>query len=291
MKNLVIVESPAKARTLGKILGKSYNLKASIGHIRDLPRGQLGVDVEKGFTPKYVVPRTKSKIVSELRQAVKNASAVYLATDPDREGEAIAWHLSEVIKSDQIPYHRVVFHEITEPAIKHAFKHPRSIDMQLVNAQQARRVLDRLVGYKISPLLWKKVRRGLSAGRVQSVAVKIIVDREREVQKFVPVEYWTIEAELTKKAETKTFRASLVGPVGGGKLNIPDQPAATKIRDEMESADYNVLKISAKKVNRQHQKGKSLPCPTIHHQHPATGSLAQVTLYCETDHGNCSTTL
>jgi len=250
VKNLVIVESPAKARTLGKILGKSYNLKASIGHIRDLPRGQLGVDVEKGFTPKYVVPRTKSKIVSELKQAVKNASAVYLATDPDREGEAIAWHLSEITKSDNIPYHRVVFHEITEPAIKHAFKHPRSIDMQLVNAQQARRVLDRLVGYKISPLLWKKVRRGLSAGRVQSVAVKIIVDREQEIQKFVPVEYWTIEAELTKKAETKTFRASLVGHVGGGKLNIPDQPAATKIRDELESAGYNVLKVSAKKVNR-----------------------------------------
>ena len=250
MKNLVIVESPAKARTLGKILGKNYSLKASIGHIRDLPRGQLGVDIEKGFTPKYVVPRTKSKIVSELKQAVKNASAVYLATDPDREGEAIAWHLSEITKSDKIPYHRVVFHEITEPAIKHAFKHPRSIDMQLVNAQQARRVLDRLVGYKISPLLWKKVRRGLSAGRVQSVAVKIIVDREREIQKFVPVEYWTIEAELTKKAETKTFRAVLVGPVGGGKLNIPDQPAATKIRDELESADYNVFKVSTKKVNR-----------------------------------------
>jgi len=250
VKNLVIVESPAKARTLGKILGKNYSLKASIGHIRDLPRGQLGVDIEKGFTPKYVVPRTKSKIVSELKQAVKNASAVYLATDPDREGEAIAWHLSEITKSDKIPYHRVVFHEITEPAIKHAFKHPRSIDMQLVNAQQARRVLDRLVGYKISPLLWKKVRRGLSAGRVQSVAVKIIVDREREIQKFVPVEYWTIEAELTKKAETKTFRAVLVGPVGGGKLNIPDQPAATKIRDELESADYNVFKVSTKKVNR-----------------------------------------
>ena len=250
MKNLVIVESPAKARTLGKILGKNYSLKASLGHIRDLPRGQLGVDIEKGFAPKYVVPRAKSKIVSELKQAVKNVSVVYLATDPDREGEAIAWHLSEITKSDKIPYHRVVFHEITEPAIKHAFKHPRSIDMQLVNAQQARRVLDRLVGYKISPLLWKKVRRGLSAGRVQSVAVKIIVDREREIQKFVPVEYWTIEAELTKKAETKTFRAVLVGPVGGGKLNIPDQPAATKIRDELESADYNVLKVSTKKVNR-----------------------------------------
>ena len=250
MKNLVIVESPAKARTLGKILGRSYSLKASLGHVRDLPRGQLGVDIEKDFAPKYVVPRTKSKIVSELRQAVKNVSAVYLATDPDREGEAIAWHLSEITKSDQLPYYRVVFHEITEPAIKHAFKHPRPIDMQLVNAQQARRILDRLVGYKISPLLWRKVRRGLSAGRVQSVAVKIIVDREREIQKFVPVEYWTIEAELTRKAETAAFRAMLIGLIDGTKLDIPDQPTATKIRDELESADYNVLKVSTKKVSR-----------------------------------------
>ena len=181
MKNLVIVESPAKARTLNKILGKGYNLKASLGHIRDLPRSELGVDIENGFVPKYVVPRNRSKLVNELKQAAKTAVTVYLATDPDREGEAIAWHLVEVTKSDQKPYRRVVFHEITEEAVKHAFKQPRTIDMQLVSAQQARRVLDRLVGYKISPLLWKKIRRGLSAGRVQSVALKIIVDREREI--------------------------------------------------------------------------------------------------------------
>ncbi|GAG78049.1 unnamed protein product, partial [marine sediment metagenome] len=217
-KNLVIVESPAKARTLTKILGKGYNLKASLGHIRDLPKSQLGVDIENGFVPKYVVPREKRKVVLELKQAAKTASTIYLATDPDREGEAISWHLTEVTRTNQIPYRRVVFHEITSDAVEHAFKHPRSIDMQLVNAQQARRVLDRLVGYKISPLLWRKVRRGLSAGRVQSVALRIIVDREREIEKFTPVEYWTIEAELIKKipaAEAKAFRAMLVGLIDG----------------------------------------------------------------------------
>ena len=222
-KHLVIVESPAKARTLYKILGGGYDLKASLGHVRDLPKSQLGVDIENGFVPRYVVPKARSKLVGELKQAAKTASAVYLATDPDREGEAIAWHLAEVTKSDGKPYRRVVFHEITEEAVKHAFRHPRSIDMQLVDAQQARRVLDRLVGYKISPLLWRKIRRGLSAGRVQSVAVKIIVDREREIQAFVPVEYWTIEAELTKKAETAAFRAMLTGLMDGTKLDIHDE--------------------------------------------------------------------
>jgi len=249
-KKLVIVESPAKARTLNKILGRGYSLKASLGHVRDLPRSRLGVDIENGFVPKYVVPKARSKLVGELKQAARTASAVYLATDPDREGEAIAWHLVEVTKSDQTPYRRVVFHEITEQAIKRAFKHPRSIDMQLVNAQQARRVLDRLVGYKISPLLWKKIRRGLSAGRVQSVALKIIIDREREIQKFVPVEYWTIEAELTKKAETATFRAMLTGLMDGTKLDIHNQQESTKIKDELEQSRYNVFKVTTKKVTR-----------------------------------------
>ncbi len=252
-KNLVIVESPAKARTLGKILGRSYSLKASLGHIRDLPRSGLGVDIEKGFVPKYVVPRNKSKVVQELKQAAKTASAVYLATDPDREGEAISWHLAEVTRSNKTPYRRVVFHEITKEAIERAFKHPRSIDMHLVNAQQARRVMDRLVGYKISPLLWRKVRRGLSAGRVQSVTLRIIVDREREIQEFVPVEYWTIEAELTNKlaAEVITFRAKLVGLTDGTKLDIHSQEEATDIKDELEQASYKVIKVSTKKVTRQ----------------------------------------
>ncbi|MDD4876944.1 MAG: type I DNA topoisomerase, partial [Dehalococcoidales bacterium] len=253
-KNLVIVESPAKARTLSKILGKGYSLKASMGHVRDLPKSRLGIDVENGFVPKYVVPRTKSKLVRELKQAAKTASAVYLATDPDREGEAISWHLAEVTKVNDIPYHRVVFHEITKEAIEQAFKHPRSIDTKLVNAQQARRILDRLVGYKISPLLWRNVRRGLSAGRVQSVALKIIVDREREIQKFTPTEYWTIEAELTKKlssVEIVPFRATLLGLVDGTKLDIHDEKEADDFKNDLKQANYSVIKVKTRKVTRK----------------------------------------
>ena len=250
-KNLVIVESPAKARTLLKILGGSYNLKASLGHVRDLPKSDLGVDVENGFAPRYVVPKAKNKLVNELKKAVKSASTVYLATDPDREGEAIAWHLAEVIKADSKPCRRVVFHEITDEAVKQAFQHPRSIDMQLVNAQQARRILDRLVGYKLSPLLWKKVRRGLSAGRVQSATVKIVVDREREIQSFVPVEYWTIEAELTKKAGKVPFRATLIGLMDGTKLGIPDEHEAGRVKAELAQANYRVHQVGTKKATRQ----------------------------------------
>jgi len=252
-KKLVIVESPAKARTLGKILGKGYSLKASLGHIRDLPKSRLGVDIENGFAPKYVVPKDKDKLVGELKQAAKTAATVYLATDPDREGEAISWHLAEVTKSDKTTYRRVIFHEITGEAIKRAFSHPRSIDMRLVNAQQARRILDRLVGYKISPLLWQKVRRGLSAGRVQSVALRIIIDREREIQQFIPVEYWTIEAELTRKipvAGAVTFRATLVGLIDGTKLDIHNREEAAAISDELKPAGYSVIKVKMKKVTR-----------------------------------------
>jgi DNA topoisomerase-1 len=250
-KKLVIVESPAKARTLSKLLGSSYSLKASMGHVRDLPRSQLGVDLEEGFAPKYVIPRAKTKIVNELKKAAKSASAIYLATDPDREGEAISWHIQELTSSNGAPYRRVVFHEITKEAIKRAFEHPHDINMQLVNAQQARRILDRLVGYKISPLLWQKVRRGLSAGRVQSVAVKIIVDREREIEKFVPVEYWTIEAELAKAAEEATFRALLIGLADGTKLEIKNEEEATKIGEKLEKASYKIAKIAIKKATRQ----------------------------------------
>ena len=200
LPKLVIVESPTKAKTIGKYLGSGYNVKASYGHVRDLPRSKLGVDVEHEFTPQYLIPRDKSKLVKDLKKDVKGASEVLLATDPDREGEAIAWHLLSAtglnVEGVDKKIGRIVFHEITKEAIKEAIKHPREIDMNLVNAQQARRILDRLVGYKISPLLWKKVKRGLSAGRVQSVTVRLIVDREREIQKFEPVEYWTLEAEL-----------------------------------------------------------------------------------------------
>jgi DNA topoisomerase-1 len=250
-KKLVIVESPAKTKTLSKILGKGYTLKASLGHVRDLPRGQMGVDIEKDFAPKYVVPKAKTRLVNELKQAINDASAVYLATDPDREGEAIAWHLAEVTGTDKKPYHRVVFREITDEAVKAAFQSPRTIDMQLVDAQQARRVMDRLVGYKISPLLWKKVRKRLSAGRVQSVAVKIIVDREREIEKFVAEEYWVIEAELSKIKEKKSFRATLVGFGDGKKLDVHNQQEAEEIQTSLAKAAYDVLKVSTKKASRQ----------------------------------------
>jgi DNA topoisomerase-1 len=254
-EKLVIVESPAKARTLGKILGKGYSLKASLGHIRDLPKSQIGVDVEKDFLPRYVIPTDKKKVVNELKTAVKDASAVYLATDPDREGEAISWHLREVIDGhdSHVPYRRVVFHEITDEAINEAFQHPRDIDMQLVNAQQARRVLDRLVGYKISPLLWRKVKRGLSAGRVQSVAVRIVVDREREIQAFVPVEYWTIAAELIKSGETNkkaAFRAGLVGLTDGTKIDIHSEAESNKLKEDLEKSEYRVYRVATKKVTR-----------------------------------------
>lgn len=253
-KSLVIVESPAKARTLERILGRKYELKASLGHVRDLPKSKLGVDVDNGFYPEYVVPRAKSKIAKELRDASKKASTIFLATDPDREGEAISWHLLEVMKNAKTEYRRVVFHEITEEAITNAFKHPRDIDMQLVNAQQARRVLDRLVGYKLSPLLWKKVRRGLSAGRVQSVTLRIIVDREREIEKFIPVEYWSIEADLSKKENgngKESFRASLIGLAGEKKLDISDQEHADIINEELKQAAYSVNTTKTKKVTRQ----------------------------------------
>ena len=252
-KNLVIVESPAKAKTLAKILGEKYLLQASLGHIRDLPRSRLGVDIEHDFRPKYVVSRDKSKTVRDLKKAVKLARKIYLATDPDREGEAIAWHLLEVTKSNQKTYCRVVFHEITGPAIEKAFKTPRVIDMQLVNAQQARRILDRLVGYQLSPLLWRKIRKGLSAGRVQSVALKIIVDREREIEKFLPIEYWTIEAELTKKdsVETIPFRAMLTCLTDGTEIDINCQEEAYEIKAELEDASYSVTQIKTKKANRQ----------------------------------------
>ncbi|HJX70069.1 MAG TPA: type I DNA topoisomerase [Dehalococcoidia bacterium] len=251
-KELVIVESPAKARTLGKIIGSHYSVKSSLGHVRDLPLKELGVDVKNGFAPKYVIPKGKKKVVQELKKASQKVSAVYLATDPDREGEAISWHLIETTGINTIPIHRVVFHEITEEAIKAAFRHPRQINMDLVNAQQARRVLDRLVGYKISPLLWRKIRRGLSAGRVQSVALRMIVEREREIQNFVPQEYWTIEAELTKKElEVSSFRAKLVGfKDKRKKLDIQHQGEAEQIANELKEASYFVAEISQKRLSR-----------------------------------------
>jgi len=215
---LVIVESPAKARTLNKILGRGYTIKASLGHVRDLPKSNLGVNVEKDFAPKYFVLPQKEKVINEIEEAASKASFIYLATDPDREGEAISWHLVQAAELDRndIPIQRIVFHEITKEAVEGAFKNPRPIDMNLVDAQQARRILDRLVGYKLSPLLWRKVQRGLSAGRVQSVAVRIVVDREREIQNFIPQEYWIIEVELAPWEEKEaSFKARLLSLIDG----------------------------------------------------------------------------
>ncbi len=207
--SLVIVESPAKAKTIGKYLGKKYIVKASMGHVRDLPKSQLGVDTENRFDPKYITIRGKGDILKELRQAQKKVKRVYLAADPDREGEAIAWHLAHSLNLDKDEKCRVVFNEITKQAVQEAFKNPRTINMDLVNAQQARRILDRLVGYQISPLLWKKVRKGLSAGRVQSVALKLIIDREKEIRNFKPEEYWTVTAKL--QAENEELEAKFYG--------------------------------------------------------------------------------
>lgn len=253
-KKLVIVESPAKARTLSKFLGRSYVIKASLGHVRDLPKASLGVDIENNFAPKYVIPQQKRKIIKEIKEAANEASSIYLATDPDREGEAISWHLVEAAKlrKDRIPIRRVVFHEITNEAIEEAFKNPRPVDMNLVNAQQARRILDRLVGYKLSPLLWQKVQRGLSAGRVQSVAVRIIVDREREIQNFVRQEYWTIEVELCLAEDGETsFRAKLTALSDGTKLHIGNEQESGKLVAALEKASYVVKEIQTKRIARQ----------------------------------------
>ena len=258
-KDLVIVESPAKARTVERFLRGKYRVKASLGHIRDLPKSQLGVDVENDFAPKYLTPKEKRSVVKELKEAAKDAPSIYLATDPDREGEAISWHLIHAANLNKVPVRRVVFHEITEEAIDEAFRHPRDIDMDLVNAQQARRVLDRLVGYKISPLLWRKVKSRLSAGRVQSVALRMVVEREREIEAFVPVEYWSIEAELSKKkvgrAKPKSFIAALVSARDTSgeekKLDLSNKEETDKVVSDLEAAAYSVVDVRKKEVQRQ----------------------------------------
>jgi DNA topoisomerase-1 len=244
---LVIVESPAKARTIGQYLGEGYRVKASLGHVRDLLRSKLSVDIENGFAPHYRVPNEKREVVKELKQAVAKAEEVYLATDPDREGEAIAWHLMAAAEIDEEQARRVVFHEITRPAVEEAFAHPRDINMQLVDAQQARRILDRLVGYKLSPLLWDKVRNRLTAGRVQSVAVRLIVEREREIENFVPEEYWTIDAELARQAErSDPHRQSFVvrlHRIRGKTFELKSEEEVRPILAELESAEYVVGEV------------------------------------------------
>ncbi len=239
---LVIVESPAKAKTIEKFLGKNFKVLASNGHVRDLPKSQLGVDVEHSFAPKYITLRGRGEVLDRIRREAKNAKKIYLATDPDREGEAISWHLAQILKLDETSKCRIVFNEITSTAVKSSLKNARSVDLRLVDAQQARRILDRFVGYKISPILWAKVRKGLSAGRVQSVATRIICDREQEIMDFTAEEYWTIEVQLSEKRGKKTFEAKFYG-FDGKKADIPNKEAADEILKRIDKAEFKATDV------------------------------------------------
>ena len=245
---LVVVESPTKAKTIKKYLGSGYTVKASVGHVMDLPKSKIGVDIEHGFEPVYEVIEAKKKVVAELKAAAKLADRILLATDPDREGEAIAWHVFEQLKKQKIPTQRILFNEITKKAIQEAIGKPLELNQDLYDAQQARRVLDRLVGYQISPILWKKVRRGLSAGRVQSVAVRLVVEREEEIGKFIPVEYWSIEADL-KAALPPQFRSKLI-KVDGEKAELPSGDVAKPLVDELKNAQFTVAEVTKKERRR-----------------------------------------
>ena len=253
-KYLVIVESPAKVKTIKKFLGSNYEVMASQGHVRDLPKSQMGVDVEHDFEPKYITIRGKGEILAALRKEVKKADKVYLATDPDREGEAISWHLSKALKLEDKDIYRITFNEITKSAVKAAIKDARKIDMNLVDAQQARRVLDRVVGYSISPVLWAKIKRGLSAGRVQSVALRIICDRENEIDAFIPDEYWTMDATLKVKGEKKPIVARFHGDVNG-KIDIKNKEQMETIKKEVENSTFAVDSV------KKGEKVKKAPLP------------------------------
>ena len=251
MPKLVIVESPAKAKTIGKYLGRGYKVTASMGHVRDLPASTLGIDVENGYTPKYITIKGKQKLVKELKAEAKKCDGVLLATDPDREGEAISWHLANILGLDPSAPNRVTFDEITKKGVKEGMAHPRAINIDLFNAQQARRELDRLVGYKLSPFLWKKVRRGLSAGRVQSVAVRLIRDRELEIENFKPDEYWNIDALLNPQGEKGEFTARLAATADGKKLTVTNNQQADGILAALDGRDYTITKIEKGKRRRQ----------------------------------------
>ncbi|PKJ56562.1 type I DNA topoisomerase [Bacillus sp. SN10] len=263
---LVIVESPSKAKTIEKYLGKKYKVVASMGHVRDLPKSQMGIEVKNNFTPKYITIRGKGPVLKDLKSAAKKAKKVYLAADPDREGEAIAWHLANTLNVDVESDCRVVFNEITKDAIKESFKHPRAINMNLVDAQQARRILDRLVGYNISPLLWKKVKKGLSAGRVQSVAVRLIIEREREIQSFEPEEFWTIKTEFVKGKDT--FEASFYG-VDGEKVQLTNETQVNEIIEQLKDNAFSVENVTRK----ERKRNPALPFTTSSLQQEAARKL------------------
>ncbi|MGM9927502.1 MAG: type I DNA topoisomerase [Bacillus sp. (in: firmicutes)] len=263
---LVIVESPAKAKTIEKYLGKKYKVKASMGHVRDLPKSQMGVDIEHNYEPKYITIRGKGPVLKEIKTAAKKAKKVYLAADPDREGEAIAWHLANSLDLDANSSCRVVFNEITKDAIKESFKHPRPVNMNLVDAQQARRVLDRLVGYNISPILWKKVKKGLSAGRVQSVALRLIIEREQEIQAFVPEEYWTIGSEFLKG--TETFTGSFFS-FKNEKRNLQSEEDVKEILSALKGNEFTVTAVTKK----ERKRNAALPFTTSSLQQEAARKL------------------
>ncbi|GAA0364970.1 type I DNA topoisomerase [Bacillus horti] len=265
-ESLVIVESPAKAKTIGKYLGKKFVVKASMGHVRDLPKSQMGVDPKDNFAPKYITIRGKGNVLKDLKDAAKKVKNIYLAADPDREGEAIAWHLANSLNIDPNSKCRVVFNEITKDAIKEAFKHPRPIDMDLVDAQQARRILDRLVGYNISPILWKKVKKGLSAGRVQSVAVKMIIDRENEIKQFVPEEYWSITANLIK--DKVGFEAKYYGEKGK-KKDLPNEESVKEVLAKIKNKPFVIQSVQKK----ERKRNPSLPFITSSLQQEAARKL------------------
>ncbi|MFH1414083.1 MAG: type I DNA topoisomerase [Candidatus Omnitrophota bacterium] len=258
-KNLVIVESPTKAKTIGRILGREFTVTSSMGHLIDLPKKEFGVDIENGFAPDYVVISGRKKIVTELKKKSKDSENIYVATDPDREGEAIGWQIKQrVFKGKKVL--RVVFHEITPSAVNAAFKHARDFDLNMIEAQVGRRILDRIVGYFLSPLLWKKIARGLSAGRVQSVALRLIIDREREIEKFVPKEYWEIEAELKKKEDPQAFKAKL-SKIDGKKCEIRDQQQADKLTEDLRGKEFKVLGI--KKTEKKRNPGSPFITSTL----------------------------
>ncbi len=268
MSYLVIVESPTKVHTIKSFLSKDYEVIASMGHLRDLPKSKLGVDIEHDFQPQYIDIKGKEPLIRDIKKKAKKYDKVYIATDPDREGEAISWHLAHILGLDLSDKNRVTFNEITKSAVLSGMKSPRAIDIDLVNAQQTRRILDRIVGYKLSPFLWKKVRRGLSAGRVQSVAVRMVVDREQEIRDFVPQEYWSIDAKLSAPSSRKEFSAKLV-TVDGEKIEINDKETSDRLLKRLDGAEFSVANIK-KSV---HRKSPAAPFTTSTMQQEASRKL------------------
>ena len=281
--NLVIVESPAKAKTIQKFLGKSYKVVASNGHVRDLPKSTMGIDVDNDFEPKYITIRGKGDILAQLRKEVKKADKVYLATDPDREGEAISWHLYHALKLENKKCSRITFNEITKDAVKKSIKNSRDIDMNLVDAQQARRVLDRIVGYKISPILWSKIKRGLSAGRVQSVALRIICDREQEIDEFISQEYWSLSADILVPGAKKPLEAHFTGDKNG-KVELRSQKEVEELVNKLKNEKFEVLSVK----NGEEKKETTT---SIYNKYITAGSIKTFEYVYTKDNAACAGTL